>query len=129
MLYEVLIAVTIFALAVVGMVKLLNMVVTTSNEFAYDAAIRRGLESILAEARQRELAEMAIEVNDENLGVTYRTTVEALALNTQNGQTLTDLYTLTATATYQVGAQQQEQTAQVWIHSPAGGSNSTNAQP
>jgi len=118
LLYEVLIAVTIFALAGLGMVKLLSMAVQTSNEFAFDAAVRRGLESILAEARQKEIAEMTLETNDEAMGVVYRTTVEALPMSTENGQTLTDLYTLKATATYELAGKQVEDSAEVWIYRP-----------
>lgn len=119
LLYEVLIAVTIFALAGLGLVKLLSMAVQTSNEFAFEAAVRRGMESILAEARQKEIAEMTLEVNDEAMGVIYRTTVETLTMNTETGQTLTGLYTLKATATYDFGGRPVEDSAEVWIYKPA----------
>ncbi len=53
-LFEVIIAVTIFSLAIVGLMRVLDTSLETANLFARDTAIRYGLQSILTEARHQD---------------------------------------------------------------------------
>lgn len=119
-LMEVLVALTIFSLAVVGMTRALNTTVDVSNQFAFDSAVRLGLEAILTESRNRDLEAMVMEVQDENLGVTYRTEVEGLILENTDGAALTDLYVLRATASWERGNLQDQEVAEIWIYRPEG---------
>lgn len=115
-LYEVLIALTVFALAITGLMQVLSLTIDAANEIAFERAVHRGLESILTEARHRDVADMSIDYLDEVLEVAYHTEVEELQLANTEGQTLTGMYKLTATATYQVGAEQVEDAAEIWIY-------------
>ena len=111
-LFEVIIAVTIFSLAVVGLMRVLDTSLDSANLFARDTAIRYGLQSILTEAQHQELANMTLERTDEALGAVYRTEIEPLQLASGGGSTLSNLYVLRAIAT--IGDEQE--VAEIWIY-------------
>tara|TARA_R110002096_G_scaffold91625_22_gene207387 strand:- start:634 stop:1014 length:381 start_codon:yes stop_codon:yes gene_type:complete len=111
-LFEVIIAVTIFSLAIVGLMRVLDTSLNSANYFACDTAIRYGLQSILTEARHRDLGNMILVQRDEAMGVEYRTEVEPLQLASDSGGALSGLYILRATATYDG----EQEVAEVWIY-------------
>ncbi len=115
-LLEVVMAVAIFALAMVGLFKVLQVSMQTSNEFAQQTAVRYGLQSILTEARHRSLESMALDRIDEDLEITYRTEVEQLNLTNEQGGSLQGLYKLTATASYSSPFGETTETAELWIY-------------
>ncbi len=124
-LLEVLLAVTVFSLAVVGMATTLERMAEVSNTYARDALVQKGLESIIKEAKQRPLSEMATSYTDPGLGVTYHTEVEALNISDGDGNQLEDLYTLRAIATYppEWGYENGSDSVEIYIYKPEDGGN------
>ena len=115
-LLEVLIAVTIFAIAFAGLIKVLGTTIEVSNEIAFNRTLRYGIESILTEARHRDLEDMSIEYIDEALGVVYQTSVEELQFANSDGKTLGDMYALRAVAVSTTDANEILRSAEVWIY-------------
>ncbi len=120
-LLEVIIAVTVFALAFVGLMRVLQTTQTAVGELAFDGVVMEGLQAALAEAKQRDLAEMALQRRDERVGILYETEVEALTVDNGNGTTLEGLYRLVARASYDLGRGPETRQAEVWIYRPGGG--------
>ena len=117
-LLEVIIAVTIFSLSFVGLIRVLHQSQENATECAFESQVRSGLEAILAEAQNRPLEEMAQEQTDPLLGIVYHTQYEPLGLSSQDGTSLKDLYKLQARATYNRGRGQEEDIAEIWIYHP-----------
>lgn len=117
-LLDVILAVTVFAFWGVGLITLLQKISDTSNSYSRDRLIQYQLESILTEMKHRPVEEMTMERLDEDLDVTFRTTVEPLNLANIDGETLEDLYQLTATATFMDSGGEQVETARLTIYQP-----------
>ena len=117
-LFEVLIAMTIFALSAVSLIALLQSSAETANMYARDTSIRYGLHAIITEARHLDVREMQTEYVDELLGIVYRTEVDRLQLENSGGKNLRDLYRLTATATSTGPENEILETAEIWVYRP-----------
>ena len=99
-LLELVIALTIFSIAVLGLTNSLNTALGVANSLNRENNIRMGLRSFVEEARKKKTtAEMAMTQNDERLGCSYTSTIEDAGLQNKNGKNLADLYKLTAKAT------------------------------
>lgn len=116
LLLELILALTIFSLAVVGLARSLNMAIQTSAILNRENDIRLGLRSFLEEVRRKPLGDMATTYTDERLGITFQSEVDELTLKDRNGTVLKDLYKLRAFATYEVGAEQREESVEMWIY-------------
>ncbi len=117
-LLDVILAVTVFAFWGAGLVTLLQKISDTSNSYSRDRLIQYQLESLLTEMKHRPVEEMNTERLDEDLDVTFRTSVEALNLANIDGEALEDLYEITATATFTDSGGEQVETARLTIHQP-----------
>jgi type II secretory pathway component PulJ len=117
-LLEVIIAMTIFSLSFVGLIRVLHQSQENATACAFEGQVRSGLEAILAEAKNRPLEEMAQEQTDPLLGIVYHTQCEPLGLSSQDGTSLKDLYKLRARATYTRSGRQEEDVAEIWIYHP-----------
>ncbi|MCB1229980.1 MAG: hypothetical protein KDN19_06925 [Verrucomicrobiae bacterium] len=117
-LLDVILAVTVFAFWGVGLITLLQKISDTSNSYSRDRLIQYQLESLLTEMKHRPVEEMNTERLDEDLNVTFRTTVEPLNLANIDGDALEDLYELTATATFTDSGGEQVETARLTIYKP-----------
>ncbi len=117
-LLDVIIAVTVFSFWGVGLITLLQKVSDTSNSYSRDRLIQYQLESLLTEMKHRPVQEMNSERRDEALDVTFRTTVAPLNLTNIAGETLEDLYEVTATATFNDSGGEQVETARLTIYQP-----------
>ena len=102
-LLEVILAMMVFSVAVVGLTKALNSMLNTTNEIQREYAVQMGLDAIIAEAKAKDDDnEMELERYEESLGVTFRTEVERVRdLENKDGRRLNDLHMLTATATFE----------------------------
>lgn len=116
LLLELILALTIFSLAVVGLARSLNMAIQTAAILNRENDIRVGLRSFLEEVRRKPLSDMATSYADERLGVTFTSEVDELTLKDKNGSVLRDLYKLHALATYEVGAEQREESVEMWVY-------------
>lgn len=117
-LFEVVLALTIFASAVLSLASSLNSALETGVNLNRENAIRMGLRSFIEETRRKEIADMATEARDERLDVTYSSTVEDLSLKNKDGTLLNDLYVLHAKASYGEGEAAREETTDLYIYKP-----------
>ena len=117
-LLDVILAVTVFAIWGTGMVVFLQKITDTSNSYSRDRLVQYGLESILTESRHRPVEEMNSEYYDPDLDVTYRTTTEPLEISDIDGNALSDLYRVIATATFQDDGGEQVETAEIYVYQP-----------
>ena len=119
LLLEVIIALTVFSLVAVGLAQALNSSIDSANFLRREAEIRRGLSSVLAEARAMPKREqMTLEKADEVLGVKYRTELEELEFVNLEREQVNGLYLLKATAKYNVDGKEVEDGAEVYVYRP-----------
>ncbi|NNE92426.1 MAG: hypothetical protein HKN23_12325 [Verrucomicrobiales bacterium] len=117
-LFDVVMAITVFAIAVTGIVVQLGQIGEGSAAFAKDRLIQYGIESMLTEVKHRPVNEMTMEVFDENLAVTYATTVEDANLSNVDGEALEDMYKVKVTATWDDDGGEQVETAEIFVYQP-----------
>lgn len=117
-LIELVIALGIFAIAVLGLARSLNLSLEIVNTMNRENAIRISLRSFVEEIRRKPISEMAISTVDDRLGLTLTSTLEEAGLQNSDGRTLTDLYKLTATAAYSQGMEQREESVMVYVYQP-----------
>ncbi len=118
MLLELILALTIFSLAIVGLARSLNMGIQTAAILNKENDIRLGLRSFLEEVRRKPLNEMAQTIEDTRLAVTFQSEVSELELKDRNGAILKDLYKLHAFANYEVGPEQRQESVEMWVYKP-----------
>lgn len=117
-LLEVIIALTIFSVAVLGLANALKAGIETASILNRENAVRIGLRSFLEEIRRKPLAEMAASTFDERLQTTFSSTVEKISLRDRNGSVLKDLYVLHATASHGEGSEAQTETVDMYVYKP-----------
>jgi Tfp pilus assembly protein PilV len=118
-LFEMVMAITIFSIAVLGLVKALKQAGETANLLRRDQIIRVGLRNVFEELRNKPLAKMSTTVMDTTYGISYTSTTEALSLKTTSGSILSDMYKLTIRATSSFDGVPQEDTLDVYVYKPA----------
>lgn len=118
-LLELIIALSMFAIGVLGLANALGTSVEVANILNKDQRIRIGMRSFLEEVRRKPLNEMSATIADTVTGVTYTSSIERVALTTTRGETLSDLYNLKIIATYSVGNEQREESVDVYVYKPA----------
>jgi hypothetical protein len=118
-LLEIIIALTVFAVSVSGLASVLTSSLDSANLLRRQAGIRRGLESILAEAKAKpKREEMLVSSRDEELGVEYRCTLDELRWVNRHRRPVKGLYLLRATATDLRAAKPLHDTAEVYVYRP-----------
>lgn len=116
---ELIIALTMFSIGVLGLARALNTSIEVANILNKDQRVRIGLRSFLEEMRRKPLSEMAASYVDIATGITYASSIDRVALTTTRGETLSDLYNLKVTATYTAGSEQREESVDVYVYKPA----------
>lgn len=117
-LLEVIIALTIFSVAVLGLANALKSGIETASIINRENAVRIGLRSFLEEIRRKPLADMTTSILDARLQTTFSSTVEELYLKDRNGSSLKDLYVLHARATFGEGSDAREETVEMYVYKP-----------
>jgi hypothetical protein len=118
-LLEIIIALTVFAVVVTGLASALHSSLDAANRLRRQAAIRRGLESILVEAKQKpKREEMPMTYKDDGLGVEFRSELEELKWVNRRRKPVKGLYILRAIATDLRVAKPMHDTAQVYVYRP-----------
>lgn len=118
-LLEIIIALTVFAVVATGLANALQSTLDSANSLRRQTAIRRGLEAILLEAKQKpKREEMILAAKDEILGIEYRTELEELRWVDRKGRPVNGLYVLRALATDQRPSRPQHDTAEIYIYRP-----------
>lgn len=118
-LFELVLALTIFAIAVLGLAKSLNQALETANLLRRDQIIRIGMRSFLEEIRNKPIAQMSTSKMDTTYGISYTSTTEPVSLKTTNGSVLSDMYNLTIRASSSFDGVPQEDTLSVYVYKPA----------
>lgn len=116
---ELIIALTMFSIGVLGLARALNTSIEVANILNMDQRVRIGMRSFLEEVRRKPLAEMSTSYADVNTGITYTSTTERVAITTTRGETLSDLYNLKIVASYLAGGEQREESVDVYVYKPA----------
>jgi Tfp pilus assembly protein PilV len=118
-LLELIIALSIFAIGVVGLARTLNASMEVANILNKEQRIRIGMRSFLEEIRRKPLSEMNASFTDVATGVTYTSSAEPVSLTMTNGNTMADMYDLKIVAAYSVGSEQREESVDVYVYKPA----------
>ena len=116
LLLELILALTLFSLAITGLARSLQVGIQTASILSRENDIRIGLRSFLEEVRRKPLNEMGQTLADERLGVTYQSEVEELSIQGRNGNVLRDLHKITAFAAYTVGAEERRESVEMWVY-------------
>jgi len=119
LLLDVVLAVTVFAIAVTGILVAVNRITETSSLYARDMQVQYGMDAMLVEARHRPVEEMTFERDDSDLGVLYRTEIEPLSQVNSEGEALEGLYRLKVSAIFQNGNEDETDTAELIVYRPA----------
>ena len=118
-LLETIIALTVFAIVVTGLAQALHASLDAANVLRRQATIRRGLESLLVEARSKtKREEMAMNYRDEGLGIEYRSELEELKWINRRGRPVKSLYILRVAATDPKAAKPLLDKAEVYVYRP-----------
>lgn len=118
-LLEMIIALTVFAVVVSGLASSLHSSLDAANLLRRQAAIRRGLESILVEAKAKpKREEMAMTYRDDALGLEFRSELEELKWINRRGRPVKRLYILRALATDLRASKPLNDTAEVYVYRP-----------
>jgi hypothetical protein len=118
LLLELILALIVFSVAIVGLAKSANMGVKTIGSLSRENDIRLGLDSFLEEVRRKPVAEMKVTTPDERLGVTYQSTVDELTLKNASGTVLRDLYKLRVAAIVEGEKEEDAISVEVWVYKP-----------
>ena len=117
-LLELIIALSIFSISVLGLAQALNTSVRIASIINQDQRVRSGMRSFIEEVRRKPLAEMAATFTDPALEVTCTSTVQPVALTTTNGSTLSSLYELKVVAQYAVMSEPQQESVSIYVYKP-----------
>jgi hypothetical protein len=115
-LLELIIALSVFAISVLGLAKALNNSLATANILNRDYAVRLAMRSFLEEMRRKPLGDMATSIQDPKLDLTLTSIVEPLEIKSKEGRRVEDMYTLTVKAEYLAGGQMRDETVFLWVH-------------
>lgn len=116
LLVELVLALTIFSLSVLGIAQTLHMAIQTAGMLNRESEIRIGLRSFLEEVRRKPLAELTQTYVDQRLGVTFNSTAEELELKDRNGSLLRDLYKLRVAVTFDAEGEPREEAIEVYVY-------------
>jgi type II secretory pathway component PulJ len=118
-LLEMIIALTVFAVVVTGLATVLHSSLDSANMLRRQASIRRGLESILVEAKTKlKREEMMLTYKDEALGMEFRSELQELKWVNRRRKPVKGLYILRALATDVQTAKPINNTAEVYVYRP-----------
>jgi len=118
-LLEIIIALTVFAISVSGLASLLHSSMDSANLLRRQGVVRRGLESLLVEAKAKsKREEMLITYKDEGLGIEYSSELEELKWVNRRGMPVKGLYILRAVAKDLRASKPINDTAEVYVYRP-----------
>ena len=115
-LLELIIALSIFSMAVVGLSMALNNTLQTANMLNKDYAVRLAMRSFLEEIKRKPLADMATTLENPQLDLVLTSTVEPLEIRSKEGRAVEDIYTLTVRADYTAGGRARDETVFLWVN-------------
>ena len=118
-LLEMIIAMTIFAIVVTGLASVLHSSLDAANALRRQAAIRRGMEALLVEAKAKpKREELKMNFRDDALGVDYHTELEELKWVNRRRERVKGLYALRVVAIDLRAAKPMHNQAEVYVYRP-----------
>ena len=117
-LFELIIALAIFSIGVLGLAQAQNSAMEVANILNLEQNIRRHLRTNVEILKRKPLTEMVWTEPDVATGVTYASTVEPVSITMTRGGTLSDMYNLKVFATYTVGNELREESVDVYVYKP-----------
>lgn len=117
-LLEVIMALMIFSVAVLGLANSLKTGIEMASIINRENGVRIGLRSFLEEIRRKPLAEMTANTFDVRLQTTFSSTVEEISLKDRNGSVLKDMYVLHARASFGEGSEAQVESVDMYVYKP-----------
>ena len=118
-LWEVMLAVAIFALVVTALAVTLIRALDAAKVEQRETAVRLRLQTMLAEARANRLVPGRETQDPDAQGVVYEQEISRLDdLRNQREQPLPNLYTLTVRALWKSGSIAETNQVQVWVYQP-----------
>lgn len=117
-LLEVIMALMIFSVAVLGLANSLKTGIEMASIINRENGVRIGLRSFLEEIRRKPLAEMTANTFDARLQTTFSSTVEEISLKDRNGSVLKDMYVLHARASFGEGSEAQVESVEMYVYKP-----------
>ncbi len=118
-LFELIIALSIFSIGVLGLARTLNASMEVAQILNKEQRLRIAMRSMVEELRRKPLNEMATTITDAALETTYTSSVEPVSLKMTRGNLMSDLYNLHITASYTIGTEQREESVDVYVYKPA----------
>ena len=117
-LFEVVLATTIFAIVMLGLAAALNETLSAVVRARRESDIRLTLESLLAAAREKPLQPGREDLKVSQGNAKYAKEVKLLELENRERQKLGNLYLLTITAKWTAEGMEEKQVAQLEIYQP-----------
>lgn len=118
-LLELVIALSIFSIAVLGLARSLNNTIEAANILNKDYAVRLAMRSFLEETRRKPLPEMTSTFKEERLDLTLTSSVKPVEGLRFGNNPLSDLHELKVTADYTAGGKPQQEVIRVWVYQTA----------
>lgn len=118
LLLEVLLAMGIFSIGIVGFAVCLQKTMETVNYSRQETRIRQELQTRLQDLRQ---ARFNTEIKNEDpdaFGVQYSHEISLLQIQSDRKTLLNNLYTVKVTAKWKEGSEEQERSAQIYVYQP-----------
>ena len=115
---EVMLAVMIFGIAVLGLLTALRTTIETAHSFDMEGKIALSIQNQLAEAKEIDFKAGTETDGPDEMGVLYTRDIAPLQLENQNGHSLNGLYSIRITATWGLCGPDQTQTAEVYVYKP-----------
>ena len=117
-LLELIIALTMFSLAVMGLAGALSNSIEVANILNKDYAVRLAMRSFLEELRRKPMADMVQTLEDATTGATLASTLEDVEVKSTQGRAYADVHKLTITANYLAAGKPRDESVFVYIYRP-----------
>jgi type II secretory pathway component PulJ len=117
-LFELIIALSIFSIGVLGLARTLNASMEVAQILNKEQRLRIAMRSMIEELRRKPLNEMATTLTDNQLEATFTSSVDPVSLKMTRGNLMSDLYNLRIVANYQLGNEPREESVEVYVYKP-----------
>lgn len=118
MLLEVMLAMGIFAIGVVGFAICLQKTMETVNYSRAETRIRQELQTRMEDLRQKRFVVETKSDDPDALGVQYTHEITLLQIESDRKTLLNNLYDVKVTAHWKEGGQDQERSTEVYVYQP-----------
>lgn len=114
LLFEVMVGMTVFALAALGLANALNSSIDAAVILQRESEIRMGLQSKLAELKAKPLNVAKVADAPDSSGVVYESEVQIITIKNDKNLQLGGIFRLSVKARWKIDGQDQEEIAEVY---------------